>query len=303
MMTRSPGRTAGKGSPHLLLRLILHPPVTTRLPCPAASVIRPRPARGMADEGGSALHLSAGQRSGTVANGRVRLPMSLAGLVAPSALLFVPWHGCWIRGCGGRVGYRRPCSTSRPFATGLDASALPGTVCGIQRRGLVAQGRCPQDVGEGVLRSARYRRGRMRTQRPAASSRRRSSPSRLRAGGHESAAAQGPSGRPRRAGSRPRAQPPPHRVSNAAGRSSRPSSSLVGPPPSRESSCPTTGGALVAPAACPEGDAATAGATAIARAMYSGWSPFASCLALRMTAAISSSLRPASDSQQAMAKS
>ena len=58
----------------------------------------------------------------------------------------------------------------------------------------------------------------------------------------------------------PGARLPPHRASNATGRPSRLWNDTPGPSPSRESSCPATGGATVAPTACPAGDAAPVGA-------------------------------------------
>ena len=243
---------ACKGFPPLLLLPILHPPVTTCLPVPGG-LLRPTAHR----KGAAPCTAAPGNAPGPwrTVESATHVVCRLGG--APcSASRPLAWASDRGGGGIGLPGCRILCVDGR----GLHIPALRGAASASQRRGLAPQGRYPQDDGAGVLRSARHRRGagagagaggveppavfaiRAACRRPRIC--RRARPVRA----------------PHRAGSRPGARPALHRVSNAMVRPSRPSSSLVGPPPSREPSCSTTGGASVAPTACPAGDAAPAGA-------------------------------------------
>ena len=234
------------------------PPVTTCFPCPAASFTRARPARGTVPDKGFSSAPPAPPPSRRACRAR-RLPSHerapqggrssptpsplSVGLAAPCDLLPISWHEP-----GSGVGGSASCDCRIPsVCRGLDTSASPGVVCGIQRRGARPKGRkCPH-------------RGRVRA--PPGPARRRSPASGPRAGARESCRR----ARPVRATSPSQVPPgghgsPPHRVSKATGRPSRPSSCIAGPPSSREPSCAATGGSSVAPRVHPPGDARLAGA-------------------------------------------
>ena len=128
------------------------PPVTTRLPRARRAPSPDRtPQGGWRTKGaGRAFHLSAGQCSGTLANGR-SATLVVCRLGGAPCSVFRPL--AWTLDSGGVGVDRLPrtCSASRPFVAGLDASALPGAVCGIQRRGLAPQGRRPRGDGFGPI--------------------------------------------------------------------------------------------------------------------------------------------------------
>ena len=172
-------------------------------------------------------------------------PTSYLGLVASRGLLPVPSHG---RRIGGVEGSACPAAASCALTGGrLHAPALHGAACAIQRRGLASQGKVPAGRWCGRAAFSEVSQGgecgcRGRSRRAVGG---------LRHQGRVPEAANLPprkarAGRPRRAGG----TAPPHRVSNAMGRPSRLRNGSPGPPPSREPSCSTAGGASSATGPC-----------------------------------------------------
>ena len=257
-MSRPPGGDGGQGvsssppSAHPP-----SPPSRRASPCPAASFARPRTARGQRTKGAAPSNAAPGNAPGPwrTVECATQVDCRLGGAPCP---VFRPLAWASDRGCGGigLPGCRILCVEGR----GLHVPALHGAACVSQRRGLAPQGRYPQDDGADVLCSARYRRGAnagagagvveppmVFAIRAACQSPGIGPPRKARAGGLAEPGAAREHG------------PLPHRVSNAMGRPPRLRNDRPGPPPPRESSCSTTGGASVAPAVRPAGDAAPAG--------------------------------------------
>ena len=145
----------GKGSPPLLLQPILHPSVTTRLPRARRAPSPDRaPQRGWRTKGAAPSNAAPGNASGSrrTVESATHVDCRLGGAPCP-----VLRPLAWMLDSGG-VGVDRlprPCSVSRPFAAGLDASALHGALSGFSGGGSHRKGgaRRAMDSGRSAFAS------------------------------------------------------------------------------------------------------------------------------------------------------